>query len=253
MCSLLALVVVTPQWAVSATRVDQPATRLRVGSLRTRKATPRGSTAEQRDTPRAERVPSAPTVSGEGAVATTFLDLDFEDGQRPSVLDPSSGHVSGAVPSRSGNRHGLAGSLSLGTPGRKPGQESQYEVVLAGRVARGEPQGSLFPISSAVSISFDYWVGAGTDRLLVEVVSNANVSNVLHVSSLVRQTWAHVELPLDGFNRYVAVRGDWVREPMAVREGGRATALVLRAIPVASDGFFVDNIRVFARRSGRAD
>jgi hypothetical protein len=153
--------------------------------------------------------------------ARTVLSFDFEDGALPEHF--VGGHAVPGPP-RAGNRYCLIGSVD------------SY-LVTATSITVERTKG-LMSYNSRFVLSFDYWVGADAEELMVQVWAPELGQNFfIDSGDFVRESWGRAELRLSDFKPRV----DPARP---LRDGERLANIKIFGGRTAGKPLYVDNLRL---------
>jgi hypothetical protein len=189
------------------------------------------------ETPGAARAPVVPIAPAAGAPVvgarpvpgeTTVASFDFESDESARLL------LEGQLvsqPCPAGSHRCVLGSMSLYGP--------RTNTVT---IERFKPP--LFEYAPAQVLSFDYWLGAETTDVVVQLwVPSRNQNFGLTLHNALRETWARAEVPLADLLGYGG--GD------RLAPGDRIGNIDIMGGAVAGRPFYVDNVRVVLPPPGR--
>ncbi len=166
-----------------------------------------------------DQAPADPT--GSTGPPTTILNLDFEDGALPEIL--STGAVVSGPP-RAGNRFCAIGGVSPWT--------LRVNVI----ALTGGPQG-LLTYDDTRSLRFRYWVGAETQRIVVQAKNLRLQQNFnAAIAPQVHGEWAWATLLLSALEPFEP------RRPMQI--GDPIYDILIMAGTLGGDAFYLDDIAI---------
>lgn len=150
-----------------------------------------------------------------------MLSFDFEDGVLPAAF------TAGALapgPGRPAGTYAVMGTLDFYGPA--------YSTVAVG------PGRDLFRYAPSLVLGFDYWLGADTHDLVVQVwCSDRGQNYALPLGELPSETWANAQVPLG------SLRGK-TRAGVPMEDGDRISNIMIYGGHMPGQPLYIDNLRL---------